>query len=267
MNERQPAPPRPSATIVIVRPRDECPEVLLVRRRAGDAFGDSYAFPGGVVDHDESAAHVVCDGRTADEADRILDVADGLDYYSAAIRELFEETGILLARDNRGNWADSRPEDDQSRKAVDRGELGWAEFLRRESLCMAGDALHYFAYWETPKMLPKRWKTRFFIAELPDGQVATHDGSEITDVRWLCPAEALELNGKGELPMPFPTVRTLVDLADFRTVDEMVDWARRQTENGVPKIRPAAARVAGRDRMLFPGDPGYEEADAKWQKN
>ncbi|SVC65599.1 uncharacterized protein METZ01_LOCUS318453, partial [marine metagenome] len=94
----------PSATIVVARKGELMPEVLLVRRRSGDAFGNSYAFPGGVIDHDESNAHAVCDGLSADEANTILEAANGLDYYSAAVRELFEETGILLARDSGGNW-------------------------------------------------------------------------------------------------------------------------------------------------------------------
>ena len=98
MTQDNPVPTRPSATVVLLRESDQRPELLMVKRRAGDAFGDSYAFPGGVVDHDESDAHGLIDGKTAGEADAMLQIAaDGLDYYSAAIRELFEETGILLA--------------------------------------------------------------------------------------------------------------------------------------------------------------------------
>ena len=94
-----PAPAKPSATIVLLRESSGGPEVLLVKRRAGDAFGNNYAFPGGVVDEDESASHEYSQGKTADEANTELNVAEGgLDYYSAAIRELFEETGILLVR-------------------------------------------------------------------------------------------------------------------------------------------------------------------------
>ena len=101
-----PAPAKPSSTIVLLRECDSRPVLLMVKRRAGDAFGDSYAFPGGVVDHDESAARPYCFGLSQEDADRILDVPhDGLDYYSAGIRELFEETGVLLAHDDSGVWA------------------------------------------------------------------------------------------------------------------------------------------------------------------
>jgi 8-oxo-dGTP pyrophosphatase MutT (NUDIX family) len=256
---------KPSATIVLVREDEDGPSVLLVRRRAGDAFGDSYAFPGGVVDHDESNAHVVCDGRSPDDANRVLGVDDGLDYYSAAIRELFEETGVLLARDDTGTWAASEPAGSPERLAIDNGELAWPEFLRRRGLCMAGDALHYFAFWETPKVQPKRWQTRFFIAALPPGQEARHDGREVTDSRWLRPSEGARLGESGELRMPFPTRRTLGELTSLGSTADAARWAASRRERGIVKIRPAMTVIDGRQQILVPGDPGYEEADARWQ--
>jgi 8-oxo-dGTP pyrophosphatase MutT (NUDIX family) len=262
-----PVAPRPSATIVVARASGDGPEVLLVRRRAGDAFGDSYAFPGGVVDHDESNAHIVCAGRSAADADAILGTENALDYYSAAVRELFEETGILLARDADGGWAGSEPADSEERHAVDTGNLAWPEFLRRRGLCVASDALHYFAFWETPKIQPKRWQTRFFIAGLPPGQVAAHDGREVTDSRWLRPADAVALGRNRELEMPFPTVRTLRELESLDSVAALASWASARHERGIEKIRPAMATVDGKTRILVPGDPGYEAADEQWQAN
>ena len=130
-NNRSSVPAKPSATIVIVRESSSGTELLLVRRRAGDAFGDNYAFPGGVVDDDESLSHAYSQGRTIDEANAILGVENGgLDYYSAAIRELFEETGILLARDSTGDWFRSDPTVDGLRKDVDQGALPWSDFFR-----------------------------------------------------------------------------------------------------------------------------------------
>lgn len=266
MSARQPVTARPSATVVVVREGKPTPEVLLVRRRAGDAFGDSYAFPGGVVDHDESSAHVFCAGLSADEANEILGVTDGLDYYSAAIRELFEETGILLARDNNGKWAGDLAPLAAERKAVDKGELAWSEFLKEQGLCMAADALHYFAYWETPFIQHKRWQTRFFVAALPPGQVAIHDGSEVTDSRWMSPGEAHALGRRGEMSMPFPTLRNLGDMARFGSLDELIDWAKNRPAEGITKIRPAVTKLDGNPKILVPGDPGYDEADAAWHR-
>jgi len=262
-----PVTPRPSATIVVARDGADGPEVLLVRRRAGDAFGDSYAFPGGVVDHDESNAHIACEGLSGEDANEILGVDNGLDYYSAGIRELFEETGILLARDANGDWTTSDSAKSSERQGVDKGELAWPEFLRRRGLCMAGDALHYFSFWETPRIQPKRWQTRFFLAELPPGQSAQHDGREVTDSRWLRPADAVALGKSGDLDMPFPTMRTLRELKPFDSVGALMDWAAERRLQGISKIRPAMTRVDGKTKILVPGDHGYKEADEQWQTN
>ena len=260
MNEHQPVAARPSATIVVVRQGESAAEVLLVRRRAGDAFGDSYAFPGGVVDHDEATAHDYCDGRSAEDADAILETTDGLDYYSAAIRELFEETGILLARDTAGQWLGECGALEEPRIRVDKGELPWRDFLDQQGLRMAADSLHYFAHWETPLMRPKRWTTRFFLAELPTGQIACHDGSEVTDSRWIVPADALAEGEKGVLPMPFPTTRILGDLSQFDSVDEVIAWAKNQPAAGIVKIRPIILMENGKPKIVAPGDPGFDQA-------
>lgn len=262
MKARKPAAPRTSATVAVVRDGDDAPEVLLVRRRAGDVFGDSYTFPGGVVDHDESNAHVVCTGRTADEANQILRVDDGLDYYSAAIRELFEETGILLARDADGNWPADVGAFAEQRIAVDRCELPWPEFLHSEGLCMAVDTLHYFAWWITPVNSPKRWTTRFFAAALPPGQDAEHDGKELTDSRWLTARDALALQRDGRLKLPQPTRRNLELMVGFGSVGALLDWAESRHRAGIDSICPVQVFVEGRELYPIPGDPHYPAASA-----
>lgn len=262
MIKTSPVPTRPSATVVVFRDGPSGPELLLVRRRAGDAFGDSYAFPGGVVDPDETAAHAFCSGLTPDEADRVLQVDHGgLDYYSAAIRELFEETGILLAQDADGNWAADGSQFGELRWKVDKGKLPWSEFLQRQGLCMASDALYYFAWWETPYDQPKRWTTRFFVAELPPGQEASHDGTEVTDSRWLTAPDALALGQAGELPMPLPTVRNLRVLSRFRSDAELLRWVRQQQHSDIRKIRPVPITRDGRTKYVIPGDPDYPEPE------
>ncbi len=258
MTQDNPVPPRASATVVLLRERDQYPELLMVKRRAGDAFGDSYAFPGGVVDHDESDAHGLIDGRTADEADAMLQLSeDGLDYYSAAIRELFEETGILLARDARGNWAADSAELQELRISVDKGCLPWSAFLHNQGLRLACDALHYFAHWETPLDQPKRWSTRFFLAETPGGQDASHDGSEVTDIRWLTATEALAGARSSEMKLPFPTIRNLENLMHCDSVDQMFDWAKSRVREGIIKLRPIRIRQNGKSKWVVWGDDGY----------
>ena len=256
---------RPSATVVLVREGESDPEILMVRRKAGDAFGDSYAFPGGVVDDDESQAQAFCRGTTAEQADAELGLpSGGLDFYSAAVRELFEETGVLLARDSQGDWAFSGNPDAESllrelRGQLDDGVLPWAEILRTHDLCIACDALHYFSFWETPVRLPKRWAARFFLAEMPPGQDAQHDGSEVTDSCWMTAADVLSVGKEGGMSLPFPTRTNLKKISEFRTVDELLSWASVQAAEGIAKIRPVILRDNGKTRFLIPGDPGYPD--------
>lgn len=254
----KPVPARPSATVALVREGDPYPELLMIKRRAGDAFGDSYAFPGGVVDHDESDAHGRIDGRTADEANSILGVsADGLDFYSAAIREVFEESGILLARSDDGEWATVTPDFEKLRVEVDKGRLPWAQFLENEGLRLACDALHYFAHWETPLISPKRWSTRFFLAELPRGQEPSHDDSEVTDIRWLSAREALAGARDGRIKLPFPTMRNLRNIAEIKTTDALFDWADARAKQEITKLRPVRIERDGKSMWAIRGDEGY----------
>ena len=262
MNRPKPVTPRPSSTVVVVRPANGKPEVLLVRRRAGDAFGESYTFPGGVIDPDETDARPVCSGLSGEEANHILGVPNGLDYYSAAIRELFEETGILLARTTDGGWPADTSIYADKRVAVDRCELPWPQFLRDENLCMAVDALHYFAWWITPVVAPKRWTTRFFAAELPPGQHAEHDGRELTDSRWLTADDALALDRAGDILLPQPTRRNLDLLKDFDSVEPLLEWASKRYAGGIEHICPVQVFVEGQEMYPIPGDPYYPETTA-----
>lgn len=262
-DELNAVPARPSATVVLLREGPRGPELLMVRRRAGDVFGDSYAFPGGLVDDDEPTAHDYCQGITPAEADKILHVSDGgLNFYSAAIRELFEETGILLAQDATGNWVADTPDLQDLRVEVDKGILPWSEFLRGQGLHMACDALHYFAHWETPLIRPKRWSARFFFAEMPTEQDVQHDGSELTDSRWITAAEALAASRDGDMKLPFPTIRNLKILSEFDSVDALIDWASNRVSNGIDRIRPVQIEINGKPRWAIPGDRGYPEDEA-----
>ena len=262
MNSVAPVTPRPSATIVVAREGATAPEILLVRRRAGDAFGDSYTFPGGVIDPDEETAQVFCAGLSPANADAILGLDEGgLDYYSAAIRELFEETGILLARNEWGEWVSDVSRFADERRQVDKGKLPWPEFLKRHGLCMAVDTMHYFAWWETPKTEPKRWTTRFFVTVLPPGQTATHDGYELTDCQWIPAGEAVAMREARDIPMPMPTYRNLMLMTEFDTVESLVDWARGRHRDNITKFRPTPIQVDGREKWVVPGDPGFPDSE------
>jgi 8-oxo-dGTP pyrophosphatase MutT (NUDIX family) len=229
--------PIPSATTVVLRDSDRGPKILMIKRRRGNVFGENYAFPGGLVDADDSRVHQFCSGVTAHDANKLLHVsAGGLDYYSAAVRELFEETGVLLARDEKGHWPTQDRQLRAQRIATDLGQLAWSDFLQDRTLKITCDHLYYFAHWEPPPGWPKRWSTRFFLVEMPTGQEARHGTSEHTDSRWLTANEALLSSQDGSIEIPYPTARILESLRDFESVDSLQEWAQSKSRKGIPLI-------------------------------
>lgn len=257
----QPALAKPSASIVMLRQEDDVLEVLMVKRRAGDAFGDSYAFPGGLVDSDEHVSHQYADDICSDTVNAQLGQDEGLNYYSAAIRELFEEAGILLVREDLQDLSISTQALRDCRSAVDRGRMRWSDFLQQNSLHMACSALHYFAWWETPLEFDKRWTTRFFLAVMPAGQAASQDGNELTDICWMSAADVLATSKAGAMKLPYPTMRILQDLECFKTVAEALAWADRQAAKSIELTRTKKIERDGKVHFVIKGDPGFPEDD------
>jgi 8-oxo-dGTP pyrophosphatase MutT (NUDIX family) len=219
--------------------------MLLVRRRAGDAFGESYTFPGGVLDADEADARLSCSGMAAEDADALLGVESGaLDYYSAVVRELFEETGVLLGSEF--------PVKEEFRDRLHDGSLAWKDLLRELNLSVPCGELRYFAHWITPSTLPKRWSTRFFLAPMPARQEVRPDGNEITDHCWATAGEAIASAKSGEREIPFPTLRTIEALAGKKSVAAMVRWAARRQAAGIPAIQPEIRADDGKRRIFMP---------------
>jgi len=250
------APARPSSTVVLVREGAVAPEILMVRRHARLSFGASYAFPGGVLDKADSKVHDRCGGICAASADRLLGVrGGGLDYFSAAIRELFEETGVLLAQSSL-----SENEQQQARNQLNDGSLRWNEFLSNAALRLQCDSLHYVSFWVTPISQPKRYSTRFFVAALPSGQHAMHDGGELTDSCWMPAAKVLEANRDERMSLIYPTQKTLETVGEHESVDELMNWAKTSAEDGVPCTFPQMIDVNGKQHTVLPGEPGYEES-------
>jgi 8-oxo-dGTP pyrophosphatase MutT (NUDIX family) len=228
----------------------------MVHRHADAAFGDAWAFPGGVVDDDDAAVHEYCTGITVTEADSHLGVkADGLDLYSAAIRELFEESGVLLAD------IESVAEDLASfRNALNAGNDSWADFVARNNLALRCDELHYISHWVTPQIFSKRYSTRFFLAEMPASQRAVHCGGELTDCRWVGAHDMLEAGRAGDVELHFPTIKTLELIARYDTLEELVEWASTCVQWGVTTMLPALIRRDGAPEIVLPGDKDYPGA-------
>jgi len=245
---------------MLLREGPQFPEVLMARRHAGTAFGDSYVFPGGVLDPGDAEVHGRCRDVTPQHANASLKLeANGLDYFSAAVRELFEEAGILLARDAAGRWAFAGEEPVASglRRQLNDGSLGWQQLLDDHDLRLACGNLHYFAHWVTPRSEPKRFSTRFFTAVLPRGQTAVHDGGELTDSRWMTAEGVLQAQRDGDMKLIYPTYATLKEIARLSDVEQVIGWARQRSNAGIARVRPAIVEVNGRDKVVLPGDSRY----------
>jgi 8-oxo-dGTP pyrophosphatase MutT (NUDIX family) len=188
-------PPRASATLVVVRDAPDGVEVLLLRRaESGDHNSGAWVFPGGMVDPGDREAAALSFGLDDAEASRRLGLPQGgLAFYAAAVRECFEESGLLFACDPGGALVSAERVQPLVwwRARLHRGEEGLADFCRSTGLRLALDRLAYLSHWVTPLGRPKRFDTRFFIAEAPQGHEALHDATELLEHRWLRPADAL----------------------------------------------------------------------------
>lgn len=257
-------PARPSAAVILVREAGRGIEVFMGQRHGRATFASTFVFPGGVLGPEDASVHARCRGLDAEEADRRLGVdAGGLDYYSAAIRELFEETGVLLAVDAAGEWVGSEgpgpgPLAD-TRRRLQTGRLSWPGLLAAQGIELAADRLHYVAHWETPVVLSARFSTRFFLAELPPGQQPVHDGEELIASRWLTPHGALALHRRGEIDLPFPHMKHLERLSRLPTPEALWGWARERWRAPVVKVRPWLIEARGERRFVLPSEPGYPD--------
>jgi 8-oxo-dGTP pyrophosphatase MutT (NUDIX family) len=165
-------------------------------------------------------------------------------FWTAALRELFEETGILMARDAEDEWsreATAHHAVESLRRSLMDDEITMMDVLEELGLTLDASGMVHIAHWVTPVVEPRRYDTHFFVAALPEGRTAAADPREMTDSRWIAPAAALERFEQGELPMVFPTVRTLETLRSFRTVEDVLASFRGRT---VARILPRLVRTA-----------------------
>lgn len=229
--------PRPAATLILTR--DTCAglEVFMMQRTYQASFMPGFfVFPGGAVDPKDSCDTMLslCNGLDDVAVSGQLDfAADGLAYAIAAIRESFEEVGLLLAQDGAGRYVDITQPDaiecyTRLREGLYSGKLTFAEVVHSQGLIAAVDQLALLSRWVTPEGLPRRYDTRFFVAAAPEQQVAILDGQEAIDHRWIAPAQALALGEQGEMELSLPTVRTLHDISSFTTSAALLNYARHQ---------------------------------------
>ena len=224
--------PHPAATVVLVRDGGAAPEILLLKRHRASGFvPGAYVFPGGRVDEADGADSLIA----------LLEEAPGTphaSYWLASVREAFEETGVLLARTFDG---DALPDATISadvakwRAQLLEHDAGLQDALAALNARPDLSRMVYCAHWITPTAEPRRYDTRFFLAELPHGAQVTIDEREMSDMVWVTAADALDRFRKGTLPMVFPTVKTIQRLASYVSVNEMIEAFRSAQ---VPAILP-----------------------------
>lgn len=247
-------------------------EVFMLRRTSAAVFAASqYVFPGGRVDDvdDAVAMESWCEGRNDAGASALLTLpAGGLAYWVAAIRECFEEAGVLLAR-HRSSGEVVRFDDpavaarfSQYRRDVHAGRLGLAELCHREDLRLITDEIGYVSHWITPYGERRRFDARFFVARAPLAQEPLHDDLETVESLWVRPAEALDRHRRGDLAMYAPTVSNLRFLAEHSTASAAVR-AAAAVPGDVAPARPVKVQVDLDGKVVkrvLPGDVGYDEA-------
>lgn len=257
----QPATPRQAATVVLIRdgaaPRRP-PEILLVRRVRSAAFvPGAWVFPGGRVDEadraDEALGRWHPGSAGVDLADRLgvrLDEAAG--FLNAALRECLEETGIGAGLIRPGSAAEDRELPATARSAVRRrllrDELDWARALVALDAQVDAARIAYIGHWVTPIQEPHRYDTRFFLAAVSRRAELNLADDEMNAGTWLPAADALRLHDRGELPMVFPTIRTIESLRDLRSVKHALAHFE---EGRIPRILPRLVAEEDGVRMVI----------------
>lgn len=253
-----PVEPRPAATIVLAREASHGPatggssdafEVLLLRRPDTARFAaGAYVFPGGVIDQadgDPAMRSVLRPDHARGECAALV----------AALRELFEETNLLLADEVAGSAPHPKTTLARARERLLAHQSSFTEIVSELGLTFRTLEAAYFSRWITPRQLTRRYDTRFFLAADPGGELELTD--EHTGHMWASPRVALARLGTGELPMLFPTWKTLEMLTGFETLRAAL---QSLGEGDVESILAKLEVRGDRFLPLMPGDPGYEEA-------
>ena len=250
--------PRDASSIIVVRRSlSGLPEVFLVKRHKNSGFmGGQYVFPGGKCDVTDSSPEIIdrCLGRAPDEVAQILGIKPvrAMAHFVAAIRETFEEAGVLLVQNDAGELPTAAAVNEARMSLSSRGflsillEYGWYLDL---------SALQYYAHWVTPEVEPRRFSARFFLAHVPPEQAASHDQIETTDGRWRTPSDALGEYEQSEIGLPPPQLHSLTEFSRASSVDAVLSLAANAP------VRPHVPHFIGGDppTLVLPGDPLHPE--------
>ena len=262
----QPATPRDAATVMLLRPAGTSQpgppgpsrfEVYMLRRKPSMAFAPgAYVFPGGSVDLRDADEEVAWAGPEVDHWGQVFDAPPELAraLVCAAVRETFEESGVLLAGPSADTVvADTTGDDwETDRHALLDRSLSLAELLARRDLILRSDLLRPWSRWITPAAEPRRFDARFFAAALPAGQRTRDVGGEASAVQWISPAQALDAGRAGQIQLWLPTAMTLAELAEYQDAAAVLA-ARREVKPLLPEIVIAQ----GATWLKVPGEREY----------
>ena len=244
--QREPAPLRPAATVLLMRDGPQGTEVLMTRRSMTASFAPgAYVFPGGVIDAADAQTHSMAQRRPT-QSDLHLTQA------IAAIRESFEELGILFARHADGRWADNADIAQIDRKAP------FAPQCQAKGLTLAADQVFVLAHWITDRDLPRRFDVPFLVARMPEGQTPVADESEQFEPVWVRPQDALTRHEAGDFFMVYPTIRTLERLKAFASVDAVLQ-ACAVNDEPLWTSCPRAGWLAGNDARYMEHEAPFGE--------
>jgi 8-oxo-dGTP pyrophosphatase MutT (NUDIX family) len=249
--------PRPASTILLLRDSTagEIEVFMMVRHYEIDFNSGALVFPGGSIDKGD---HEIISRPELYSGGEGLDTAS-LSFRIAAIRETFEESGILLARSSGSNAlvdAKRAGEIETAHRAkLCEGKTTFLNVLTDNGILLALDELVPYAHWITPEGMPKRFDTWFFLAATPPEQAGAHDGKESTDSIWLSPREALEGGKSGRFKLPFPTTRNLIRLGKQASVKAALDDSR---DKPIVTVTPVVTKLNGRRQLRIPREAGYD---------
>ena len=254
-------PPVDAASVLLLRDSDAGLQVLLMRRaQASQVLGGAYVFPGGKVDaedHSPEALQHLSETPARLQArlhESALDPARAAGLFMAALREAFEECGVLAGQDADGPALAARLREQL-------GQQSWHLSLRQAGQPLRTEALLPWSRWITPRqpaVTNKRFDTRFFVARVCDDQQARHDNFETTDSVWLTPLQALTRYANGEIDLVAPQIMSLFELKAHRTVDQALDEARQRPP---ALIEPHPFDQDGQRILCYPGDPSHPVAN------
>lgn len=252
---------RPAATLVLTKDTPDGLKVLLLQRTWEAVFMPGFfVFPGGAIDDQDISGRQHAVGRGDSDISQTMSLDEGgADFMLAAVRECFEEAGVLLALDENEEEVAPKHPVHEDRDALFQGKLTLAELCQRHKLTIPLDRLAYLGHWITPPGPPRRFDTRFFVAVAPENQLAGHDGVETIDHAWLSPAQALEDHRCGQRLLGLPTIRTLRILSDFDTTGALMRYAHANPPEPYPS-KPWPAVKKDKPVILEPGAPAYDEA-------